>query len=137
MNRPTDKRKCQLFHVIPFAVFFLGLVLTVVGATASLKTCKAAGPVLMALSGLLLLCMALLRSRQDRFLSKGTSSGGDHEEHTDTPEHQVNQVKVVCSKNPSGSSLNHNSVEVWVPSVPPYLEMAPPSYEEAVKMTMQ
>ena len=137
MNRPMDKRKCQLFHVIPFAVFIFGIVLTVVGATASLKTCKAAGPVVMVLSGLLLLCIALLRSRQDRFLSKGTSSSRVHEEHTDMPEHQVNQVKVVCSKNPSGSSLIHNLAEVWVPSVPPDLEMAPPSYEEAVKMTLQ
>ena len=54
MNRPTDKRICQLYHLIPFAVFITGIVLTVVGATASLKAFKRAGPLVMVLSGLLL-----------------------------------------------------------------------------------
>lgn len=136
MNRPKDKRICQLFHLIPFAVFITGIVLTVVGATASLKAFKRAGPVVMVLSGLLLFFMALLRSRQDWFLSEGTSWSRDHEEQADVPEQQVNQVTVVCSKNPSDSRLMHNLAEVWVLSVPPDLEMAPPSYEEGVKMKM-
>ena len=54
MNRPTDKRIFQLFHLIPFALFITGIVLTVVGATALLKAFKRAGPVVMVLSGLLL-----------------------------------------------------------------------------------
>ena len=78
--------------------------------------------------------MALLRSLQDRFLSEGTSSRRDHEEHADVPEHQVSRVAVAeSSKNPWGPI--HDLVEVCVPSETSDPEMALPSYDEAVLKT--
>ena len=56
--------------------------------------------------------MVLLRSEQDWFLSEGTSSSRDHEEHADVPEHQVSRVAVAeSSKNPNWSHI-HDFVEV-------------------------
>ena len=122
MKRITSQDGRQLLLLSPFICVFIGVVLTVVGETASLNACTIAGPTVMTFGGLLLVFITVWNSRQDQITSR--------QESTNTGEHHVDQTLSGEDSNYQLGPIHH--FEVWIPSEFSGQEMVPPSYEESV-----
>ena len=131
MHRLTSKDKlCLLIRFTPLILVIAGSVLIVVGNTASLKSCKIAGPVLVAVGGLLLLFITVWSSRQDN----NNNNNGENticEEAVIAAEHFANRTALSAGSNDQLGPIHH--FEVKTTSESSWKEMAPPSYEEAVE----
>ena len=126
MHRLTSKDKLsRLIRFTPLILVIAGSVLIVVGNTASVKSCKIAGPVLVAVGGLLLLFITVWSSRQDK-----PGENTICEEAVIAAEHFANRTALSAGSNDQLGPIHH--FEVKTPSEPSWKEMAPPSYEEAV-----
>ena len=126
MHRLTSKDKLsRLLRLSPLILVIAGSVLIVVGNTASVKSCKIAGPVLVAVGGLLLLFIIVWSSRQDK-----PGENTICEEAVIAAEHFANRTALSAGSNDQLGPIHH--FEVKTPSEPSWKEMAPPSYEEAV-----
>ena len=126
MHRLTSKDKLSLLlRLTPLISVIAGSVLIVVGNTASLESCQIAGPVLVAVGGLLLLFIIVWSSRQDKLVENTIC-----EEAVIAAEHFASRTALSAgSKNQLGP-IHH--FEVKTPSELSWKEIVPPSYEEAV-----
>ena len=129
MHRLTSKDKLsRLIRFTPLILVIAGSVLIVVGNTASLKSCKIAGPVLVAVGGLLLLFITVWSSRQGK-----PGENTICEEAVIAAEHFANRTALTALSAGSNDQLGPiHHFEVKTPSEPSWKDMAPPSYEEAV-----
>ena len=126
MHRLTSKDKLsRLIRFTPLILVLAGSVLIAVGNTASLKSCKIAGPVLVAVGGLLLLFITVWSSRQDK-----PGENTICEEAVIAAEHFANRTALSAGSNDQLGPIHH--FEVKTPSESSWKEMAPPSYEEAL-----
>ena len=124
MHRLTSKDKLsRLLRLTPLILVIAGSVLIVVGNTASLKSCKIAGPVLVAVGGLLFLFITIWSSRQDKLVENTIC-----EEAVIAAEHFANRTALSAAD--QLGPIHH--FEVRTKSESSWKEMAPPSYEEAV-----
>lgn len=113
-----DTSKCRRFlRATPLLFVLAGSVLTVVGNTSAIKSCKIAGPVVIAVGGLLLLAIIVWNSRQDQ-LTENDSENCEPSEN------------IGSASNDELGPIHH--FEVKVPFDFSGKEMVPPSYEEAV-----
>ena len=128
MHRLTSKDKLsRLIRLIPLILVIAGSVLILLGNTASLKSCKMAGPVLVAVGGLLLLFIAVWSSRQDKIVENTIC-----EEAVIAVEHFANRTAVSDGSNDQLGPIHHFEVKTSSESQT-WKEMVPPSYEEAVE----
>ena len=126
MHRLTSRDKLsRLLRLTPLILVIAGSVLTLVGNTASLKSCKIAGPVLVAVGALLLLFIAIWSSRQDKIVENTIC-----EEAVIAAEHFANRTSLSAGSNDQLGPIHH--FEVKTPSESSWKEMVPPSYEEAI-----
>ena len=125
MHRLTTKDKLsRLLRLTPLILVIAGSVLIVIGNTSSLKGCKMAGPVVVAVGGLLLVCITIWNSRQVKLAGNTIC-----EEAAVAAEHYANRTALsACSDDQS--PIHH--FEVKTPPGLSWKEMVPPSYEEAV-----
>ena len=126
MHRLTSKDKLsRLLRLTSLILVLAGSVLTLVGNTASLKSCQIAGPVLVAVGGLLLLFITIWSSRQDKVAENMIC-----EEAAIAAEHFANRTSLSAGSTDQLGPIHH--FEVKAPSESSWREMVPPSYEEAV-----
>ena len=126
MHRLTSKDKLsRLLRLTPLILVIAGSVLTLVGNTASLKSCQIAGPVLVAVGGLLFLFITIWSSRQDKVAENMIC-----EEAAIAAEHFANRTSLSAGSYDQLGPIHH--FEVKTPSESSWKEMVPPSYEEAV-----
>ena len=126
MHRLTSQDKLnRLLRSTPLILVIAGSVLILVGNTASLKSCKIAGPVVLAVGGLLLLFITIWSSRQAKLVEDTIC-----EEAVIAAEHFANRTALSAGSNYQLGPIHH--FEVKTPSESSWREMAPPSYEEAV-----
>ena len=126
MHRLTSKDKLsRLLRLTPIILVIAGSVLTVVGNTAALKSCKIAGPVVVAVGGLLLLFITVWSSRQGKLVENTIC-----EEAVIAAEHYANRTALSADSNDQLGPIHH--FEVKTPSKSSWKEIVPPSYEEAV-----
>ena len=126
MHRLTSKDKLsRLLRLTALILVIAGSVLIVVGNTASLKSCKIAGPVVVAVGGLLLLFITVWSSRQDK-MTENTIC----EEAVIAATHYASRTALSAGSNDQLGPIHH--FEVKAPSKSSWNEMVPPSYEEAV-----
>jgi len=126
MHRLTSKEKLsRLLRLTPLILVIAGSVLILVGNTASLKSCKIAGPVAVAVGGLLLLFITVWSSRRDK-LEENTIC----EEAVIAAEHFANRTALNTGSKDQLRPIHH--FEVKTSSQSSWKEMVPPSYEEAV-----
>ena len=126
MHRLTSKDKLsRLLRLTPLILVIAGSVLILVGNTASLKSCKIAGPVVLAVGGLLLLFITVWSSRQAKLVENTV-----YEEAVIAAEHFANRTALSAGSNDQLGPIHH--FEVKTPSESSWKEMVPPSYEEAV-----
>ena len=109
----------RLLRLTPLILVITGFVLILVGNIASLKSCKVAGAVVVAVGGLFSLFFAAWSSRQDKFV-----------ENTNCEEHSANRTALSTGCNDQLGPIHH--FEVKTPSKSSWKEIVPPSYEEAV-----
>jgi len=126
MHRLTSKDIFnRLLRLTPLILVIAGSVLTLVGNTASLKSCQIAGPVVVAVGGLLLLFIIVWSSQQDKMVENTIC-----EEAAIAAEHYANKTALRAGSNDQLGPIHH--FEVKTPSKSTWDEMVPPSYEEAV-----
>ena len=126
MHRLTSKdRLNRLLRLTPLILVIAGSVLTLVGNTASLKSCKFAGPVVLTVGGLLLLFITVWSSRNDKIVENTIC-----EEAVIVAEHFANRTALSAGSNDQLGPIHY--FEVKTPSESSWKEMVPPSYEEAV-----
>ena len=126
MHRLTSKDKLsRLLRLTPLILVIAGSVLILVGNTASLKSCKIAGPVVMAVGGLLLLFITVWSSRQDKLVENTNC-----EETVIAAEHFPNRTALSAGSNDQLGPIHH--FEVKIASKSSWREVVPPSYEESV-----
>ncbi|CAH3170967.1 unnamed protein product [Porites evermanni] len=125
-NRPRNQHKnCRFIRLAPLICVFVGCSLTVVGQVASQKSCEIAGPVVIAMGGLLLIFLTFWDSRNK--LTDGTCSG--EEEVVNTPQTFSNK----CLNTDEAADLGSiHHFEIFTPTEESVIEMVPPSYEIAV-----
>jgi len=121
MHGLTSKDKLnRLLRLTPFILVLVGSVLILLGNTASLKSCKIAGPVAVAVGGLLLLFITVWSSRQDK-LGQNTNC-----------EEAVIYANSTALSDGSNNQLGPiHQFEVKTPLESSWKEV-PPSYEEAI-----
>ena len=125
MHRLTSKNKLsRLLRLTPLILVIAGSVLILVGNTASLKSCQIAGPVLVAVGGLLLLFIIVWSSRQDKLVENTIC-----EEAVIAAEHFANRTALSTGPKNQLGPIHH--FEVKTPSELSWKEIVPPSYEEA------
>jgi len=126
MHRLTSKDKLsRLLRLTPLIFVIAGSVLILLGNTASLKSCKMAGPVVVAVGGLLLLCITVWNPYQVKLA--GTTIC---EEAVIAAEQQANRTASSAGSNDQLGPIH--DFEIKTPSESSWKEMVPPSYEEAV-----
>ena len=124
----TSKDKLsRLLRLTPIILVIAGSVVILLGNTASLKSCKMAGPVLVAVGGLLLLFITVWSSRQDNFVENTNC-----EEAVIAAEHYSNRTAVGDGSIDQLGPIHHFEVKTSSESQT-WKEMVPPSYEEAVE----
>ena len=129
MHRLTSKDKLsRLLRLTPLILVIAGSVLILVGNTASLKSCQIAGPVVLAVGGLLLIFITVWSSRQDKLVENTIC-----EEAVIAAEHFANRTALSAGSNDQLGPIHH--FEVKTPLESSWKEMIPPSYEEAVDNT--
>ena len=124
MHRPTKKDiLSRLLRLTPLILVVAGSVLTLIGNTASLKSCKIAGPVVITVGGLLLL-----------FIIIGSSGKGHHTDENTTCEEAKRYANRTVLGEGSADQLGPiHHFDIKTLSKSSGNEMVPPSYEEAVK----
>ena len=124
MHRTTKKYNffSRLLRLTPVILVVAGSVLTVVGNTASLKSCKIAGPVVITAGGLLLLFITVWSSRK-----------GQPTENTYCEEAVQYANRTVLGEDSNDQLGPIHQFEIKTPCESSGKEMVPPSYEEAVK----
>ena len=125
MNRLTSQQICRLSGLFPLTSVVIGGILTLVGQIASIKICKIVGPVTIILGGLLFAFFALCITR---------SQLRDRSTESTRCEQDVNTLESEEGSNdqfPELGLIYH--FEIWIPTEHSGDEMAPPSYEEAVR----
>ena len=126
MHRLTSKDKLsRLLRLTSLILVIAGSVLILVGNTASLKSCQIAGPVVLAMGGLLLLFIAIWSSCQDKLVENTIC-----EEAVIAAEHFANRTALSAGSNDQLGPIHH--FEVRTPLESSWKEMVPPSYEEAI-----
>lgn len=126
MHRLTSKDKLsRLLRLTPLILVIAGSVLILVGNKASLKSCKIAGPVVVAVGGLSLLFITIWSTRQDKLVENAVC-----EEAVIAAEHFANRPALSAGSDDQLGPIHH--FEVKTPSESSCKEMVPPSYEEAV-----
>ena len=126
MPRLTSKDKlCRLLRLINLILVIAGSVLILVGNTASLKSCRIAGPVVLAVGGLLLLFITVWSSRQAKLVEDTIC-----DEAVIAAEHFANRTALSTGSNDQLGPIHH--FEVKTPSESSWREMAPPPYQEAI-----
>ena len=126
MHRLTSNDKLsRLLRLAPLILVIAGSVLILVGNTASLKSCKIAGPVLVALGGLLLLFITVWSSRKDKVVENTNC-----EETVIPAEHFANRTALSAGSNDQLGPIHHFEVKTSLKSS--WKEMAPPPYEETI-----
>ena len=126
MHRLTSKDKLnRLLRLSPLILVIAGSVLIVVGNTASLKSCKIAGPVVLAVGGLLLLFITVWSSRQAKIVENTNC-----EEAVIAAERFADKTALSAGSSDQLGPIHH--FEVKTPSESSWKEMAPPPYEEAI-----
>jgi len=126
MHSLTSKDKLnRLLRLTALILVIAGSVLIVVGNAASLKSCKIAGPVVVAVGGLLLLFIIVWSSRQDKMVENTIC-----EEAVIAAAHFANRSALRAGSNDQLGPIHH--FEVKTPSKSSWKEIVPPSYEEAV-----
>lgn len=127
-HRSTNKHIYRLLRLTPIIFVVAGAVLTVVGNSASFKSCKIAGPVVITAGGLFLLIFTVWNNFRQEPLPETTNC----EEPENTREQNLNQV--VSDDRPRSTDqlgpIHH--FEIRFSSESPGKDMVPPSYEEAV-----
>jgi len=127
MHRLISKEKLsRLLRLTPLILVIAGSVLILLGNTASVKSCKLAGPVAVAVGGLLLLFIAVWSSRQDKIVENTNC-----EEAVIAAEHNANRTALSAGSNDQLGPIHHFEVKTSSESQS-WEEMVPPSYEEAV-----
>ena len=121
MHRPTNNHMYRLLSFTLLIFVVAGSVLTVVGNTALIKSCKIAGPVVITVGGLLLFFITASNSRQDLLIA----------ENTNCEEPASSGVPGERSNNELGP-IHH--FEIKIPCESFGNEIIPPSYEEAVSV---
>ena len=125
-HRSTNKHIYRLLKLTPITFVLAGAVLTVVGNTASLNSCKIAGPVVITFGGLFLLFVTVWSNfRQDSLSDQETSNC---EELENTCERNLNRVD-------QQGPIHHFEI-LRFPSESQGQDMVPPSYEEAVRQSV-
>jgi len=126
MHSLTSKDKLnRLLRLTALILVIAGSVLIVVGNTVSLKSCKIAGPVVVAVGGLLLLFIIVWSSQQDKMVENTIC-----EEAVIAAAHYANRSALRAGSNDQLGPIHH--FEVKTPSKSSWKEIVPPSYEEAV-----
>ena len=126
MHKLTSKDKLsRLLRLTALILVIAGSVLILVGNTASLKSCQIAGPVTLAVGGLLLIFIAVWSSRQDKLVENTIC-----EEAVIAADHYANRTALSAGSNDQLGPIHH--FEVKTPSESSWKEMVPPSYQEAV-----
>lgn len=127
-NGPGNQLKnCRFIRLASLICVIAGCSLTVVGQVASQNSCQIAGPVVIAIGGLLLIFLTFWDSRNK--LTEGTSSG--EEEVVNTPQTFSNK----CLNNEAADLGFIHHFEIFTPTEQTeesVTEMVPPSYEIAV-----
>lgn len=124
-DRPRNQHKnCRFIRLASLICVFVGCLLTVVGQVASQKSCEIAGPVVIAMAGLLLIILTFWDSRNK--LTDGTRSG--EEEVVNMPQTFSNK----CLDNEAADLGAIHHFEIFTPTEESVTEMVPPSYEIAV-----
>ena len=130
MLKLTSKDKLsRLLLLCPVILVIAGSVLIVVGNTASVQSCKIAGPVVVAVGGLLLLFITVWSSRQDKLVENTIC-----EEAVIAAERFANRTASGMSGagcNDQLGPIHHFEVKTSSESQS-WKEMVPPSYEQAV-----
>ena len=122
----TSKDKLsRLLRLTALILVIAGSVLVLVGNTASLKSCQIAGPVVLAVGGLLLLFIAVWSSRQDKIVENTIC-----EEAVIAAAHHANRTALSAGSNDQLGPIHH--FEVKTSSESSWKEMVPPTYEEAI-----
>ena len=130
MHRLTSKadKLSRLLRLTPLLSVITGSVLILLGNTAAIKGCKMAGPVVVAVGGLLLLFIAVWSSRQDKFVENTNC-----EEAVIAAEHDyANRTTSSDSSNDQLGPIHHFEIKTSSESQS-WREMVPPPYEEAVE----
>ena len=123
MHRLTSKDKLsRLLRLTPIILVVAGSVLTLVGNTASLKSCKIAGPVIVTVGGLLLFFITVWSSRQDKLVENTIC---------EEAQHYANRTALSAGSNDQLGPIHHFEMKL-TQSESSWNEMKPPSYEEAV-----
>ena len=126
MHRLTSKDKLsRLLRLTPIVLVIAGSIIILLGNTASIKGCKMAGPVVVALGGVLLLFVTVWSSRQNKLVENTNC-----EEAVIAAEHYANRTALSAGSNDQLGPIHH--FEIKTPSKSSWKEMVPPSYEEAV-----
>ena len=126
MQRVINQDKLlRLLRLTPLILVITGFVLILVGNIASLKSCKVAGAVVVAVGGLFSLFFAAWSSRPDKFVENTNC-----EEAVIAANHFANRTALSAGSNDQLGPIHH--FEVKTPSKSSWKEIVPPSYEEAV-----
>ena len=126
MHRLTSKDKLsRLLRLTPLILVIAGSVLTLVGNTASLKSCKIAGPVIITVGGLLLLFITVWSSRKHKVVENTIC-----EEAAIAAEHFANRTALGAGSNDQLGPIHDCKVKTTSESS--WKEMVPPSYEDAI-----
>lgn len=120
-HRFTNKHIYRLLKLTPIIFVLAGAVLTVVGNTASINSCKIAGPVLITFGGLFLLFVTVWSNFRQDPLPETTNC----EELENTREQNLNHVD-------QQGPIHHFEI-LRFPSESRGQDVVPPSYEEAVR----
>ena len=124
MHRPTKKDiLSRLLRLTPLILVVAGSVLTLIGNTASLKSCKIAGPVVITVGGLLLLFIIIWSSRKGQHTDENVIC--------EEAERYANRTVLGEGSNDQLGPIHH--FEIKTPLETYGKEMVPPLYEEAVK----
>ena len=124
-HRSTNKRIYRLLRLTPILFVLAGAVLTVVGNTASLISCRIAGPVLIASGGLFLLFFTVWHSFRQDPLPETTNC----DELENARDQNLNQVDSSIDR----QGPIHHFEMLRFPSESQRQDVVPPSYEEAVR----
>ena len=116
----------RLLCLTPLILVISGSVLILLGTTASLKSCKIAGSVVVAVGGFFFLFLAAWSSRPDKFVENTNC-----EEAGMASELYPNRTALSADSGDQLGPIHHFEVKTSSES-PSWEEMAPPSYEETV-----
>ena len=129
-NDEADRQRQQPGTSLCFLFFiFVGIALTLAGQTASLKSYRAVGPVVIVAGGLCQFFIAIWHSRNKLFLIDEGTSSNCHQESENTPQQNANPAQFTDKYSNDQFGPTHH---FEVSSLSESSEMVPPSYDETV-----